>query len=432
MKYKTHKLLQVGAIVILCLAAYVSIKQVEGFQELLPASNSPTLVALFEVINMRPSWYTTQQENAFNAVTELATTKGIVAGSPDENYSKVFNDAFLASKALGDKDDVTLDKIIRAANEFLISYTGPSVPNSTTLANLISSLPSSSNAPAPQWFTTSERYQKANFIKTRMNKPYPAYTTLMNTTFTNSKAAGDKDDVTLDKLFNASYNNYIPKSTTADELRESYNMIRASPFPSPPQWTNDLAVKINLVGEKGGAKFGDGQPSESIIADLEKIRADILNASKSTDERDDVIIDKISTANLNYINNYVVPASNSATLIALFNVINPVPGPAWYTTARKDAVKQFGDLAKTKGGALDNKGYDDVINKAFTDSKAAGDKDDVTLDKVIKAGTDYLNKSSSSSSSSSSDLAIYIGAGVGGAVLLGGIGYFMFSAAPAS
>lgn len=309
------------------------------------------------------------------------------------------------------------------------------IPNSATLNALIASLPNTYDGTA--WLAIDNRFQKVNSLKNNMNKSYPAHTTLMNNTFTESKAAGDKDDITLDKLSIATSNNYIPKSTTLDELKATEHEIMA-PRPmslSPPNWMLNIIAKINSQRDTVIAKMGNTPPSTEDIAKLDKLKMDIFTASKTTDERDDVTIDKVLTAQMNYINNYTTPPTNSATLTALFNVINPDPKPAWFTTQRADALKKLGDLAREKGGGPDNKGYQDAISKAFSDSKAAGDKDDITLDKVIKAANDYLNKSTSTpstNSSTSSNLPLYIGAGVGGVVVLGTIGYFMFSAAPAT
>jgi hypothetical protein len=308
------------------------------------------------------------------------------------------------------------------------------IPNSATLDALIASLPNTYDGTA--WLAIDNRFQKINSLKNNMNKSYPAHTTLMNTTFTESKAAGDKDDITLDKLSIATSNNYIPNSTTLVELRNVEHDILAPTPGSPPTWMINIATKMRLVKDTGVSKFGNNNPPASVIADLDKLTMDIFTASKALGERDDITIDKVSTAQLNYINNYTTPPTNSATLDALFKSTRTIPPPAWYTPERDAAQKKLDELA----GLIpmtDSKReiilkYTDILNKAFTDSKAAGDKDDVTFDKLTKVGKDYLNKSTStpsSNSSTSSNLPLYIGAGVGGVVVLGTIGYFMFSAA---
>ena len=293
------------------------------------------------------------------------------------------------------------------------------IPNSATLDALISSLPDTSSGSMPAWLTIDNRFQKGTLLKSNMNKTYLEHTNLIHTKFTESKAGGDKDDITLDKLYTLTYNNYIPKSTTLDELKSVTRDILA-PMPGPPPtWMVNIISKMNLLNDTVTRKMEGKEPSAEVSAKLDKIQSDIFTASKTTQERDDATFNKVLDEQIKYINNYSL-ITNSATLQALFNVINPDPKPAWFTTERANALKKVGDLSREKGIGHDNKGYQDAINKAFTDSKAAGDKDDVTFDKVIKAGTDYLNNGGSS------NLPLYIGAGVGGVAVLGTISYLMF------
>ena len=102
-------------------------------------------------------------------------------------------------------------------------------------------------------------------------------------------------------------------------------------------------------------------------------------------------LDKLINGMKDYANAALNTVSNSATLDALFNSMNPAP--AWYTQARKDALMAAGELLRQNriGDGPDSANYQTAINKVFSDSKAAGDKDDVTLDKIIKGMKDYAN-----------------------------------------
>jgi hypothetical protein len=287
------------------------------------------------------------------------------------------------------------------------------IPNSATLTALLNS---TGTNPPPAWFT-ADRAAKIPIVSalaiqkgTSLNSD-TNFEKVVNDAFTASKTAGQMDDLTFDAIIAAEMtylNNYVPNSATLTALLNS-----TGTNPAPAWYTTERANAIKNLGDLSKLK-GVGGPDDTKYT---KVFSDTFTESKGKGEKDDVTFDKIIKAGTDYANSYTAPITNSATLQALFNVINPDPKPAWYTTERANALKKLGDLVKEKGGGPDNKGYQDALNKAFTDSKAKGDKDDITLDKVIKAGTDYLN---------SSNLPLYIGAGVGGVAILGAIGYFMF------
>ena len=295
MKYKTHKYLQVSAIVILCLAAYVSMKQVEGFQ----ATDMP-------------------------------------------NYA-------------------TLDELVNSVNGYWYS-TGPS------------------------WHT-SEMADKELRIKNNMKNSYSEHTALMNEAFDKSKTAGDRYDVTINKLYTATLN-HISKSSAPGELKlnmmflQGYadSIMKGQPpnIPYIPNWFVGLQPKAELLYKAMEAKFGPdtgGPPPpdklnlfQTINGELDKILINIFNASKSTDERDDETATKVLNAQIEFIENYRMPVAPSAAT------------PSAATTP------------------------------AVTPSAATP----------------------STTSTSLSNTNMYIGIGVGSVVLIGIIGYFMFSAAPAT
>jgi hypothetical protein len=218
----------------------------------------------------------------------------------------------------------------------------------------------------------------------------------------------------------------ITNSATVQAL---LNVINSDPKPA---WFT--TERVNALKKLGDLSILKGNDTNYQLGSLKAIN-DAFTASKAAGEKDDITFDKIIKVGIDYANNYV---PNSATPDALLKSTGTIPPPAWYTPERDAATKKLGELTTLKIGKLSPDSdlkreiilkLQDISIKAFTASKAAGDKDDVTFDKIMKAGTEYLN--SIKTPSESSNLPLYIGAGVGGVVVLGTIGYFMFST-PAS
>ena len=339
MKYRVHKLLQITTIAIIVFAAYVSFKQVEGFQT-------------------RPT----------------------------------------------------------------------QIRNSATLDALLSSLPDTSSDSMPAWLTIDDRLEKGTLLKNNMNKTYPEHTTIINNNFTNSKGAGDKDDITLDKLYTLTYNNYIPKSTTLDEFKSVSRDI-LTPMPVTPTWMINIIPKMNLLKDTVTRKMEGKGPSAEVLAKLDKIQSDIFTASKTTEERDAETLNKVLNEQITYANTLL---TNTLSFSAFIILVQANPKPVWYTAEREAASKKLEELAGVKAGPMSDSRIEfvskflDVQKKAFDDSKAKGDKDDITFDKINRASTDYLNNINTATSSESSNLPLYIGAGVGGVAVLGTFSYFMF------
>jgi hypothetical protein len=104
MKFKPHNLILITSSLIFVFAAYLSQKQVENFQPSTP--NSKTLVELFNTIKL-PAWFTSDRSNKLDSVNKSVNQQ-------DPNIQKLIKDTFDASKAAGDTDDITFDKIMNA------------------------------------------------------------------------------------------------------------------------------------------------------------------------------------------------------------------------------------------------------------------------------------------------------------------------------
>jgi len=188
------------------------------------------------------------------------------------------------------------------------------IPNSVTLDVLLSSIPNTYDATtAPSWLT-GDRFDRASIIKRKINKTYPAFTTLMNSEFTKLRIVQYTDDQKIDVLYLVS-SEYIPKATTLDEFKFSFagfgSMEQTTmDYPVIPKWLIDLKAKYILVNKAGEEKSKtEPQPTGDALiksqADMNKIIEDAFNKSKTIpDQRDDVTIDNVLTALMNYMNSY--------------------------------------------------------------------------------------------------------------------------------
>jgi hypothetical protein len=123
MKSKSHKLLQITTIAIIAFALYTSIIS-EGFQTI---PKSKTVIDLFNSIKL-PAWYTAERSKQFETVNKSVNQQ-------DPAVQKIINDTFNSSKAGGDTDDISFDKIMNAELKYESDRKQNSVESKTTDVN---------------------------------------------------------------------------------------------------------------------------------------------------------------------------------------------------------------------------------------------------------------------------------------------------------
>jgi len=117
---------------------------------------------------------------------------------------------------------------------------------------------------------------------------------------------------------------------------------------------------------------------------------------------------------------------NSKTIDSLLESINT---PEWFTPARHATYINNKTLYNSKkGNALLTLPYNTLTMNTFNSSKAAGDKDDITFDKLMAAQTKYLSSFDNNSSVIEIiyNVPLYIQLAVGAALIAGIIAYKVY------
>lgn len=120
---------------------------------------------------------------------------------------------------------------------------------------------------------------------------------------------------------------------------------------------------------------------------------------------------------------------NSSTIDSL---LQSVSTPSWFTIERHSAlIKNTALFNSKKDNTTIIAPYNKLLSDTFNASKGAGDKDDITFDKLMAAESRYLNSFSSSNTPAAIDTSTNIGniinyIAIGtGILIIGGIAYYM-------
>ena len=118
---------------------------------------------------------------------------------------------------------------------------------------------------------------------------------------------------------------------------------------------------------------------------------------------------------------------NSATIDALLESVNT---PDWFTPVRHTTLINSKVLYNSKKiDPVVKISYDTLLSNIFSESKAAGEKDDVTFDKLMVAKTKYLNSfdvSLSSTNTTIYNVPLYIQLLVGASLIMGIIAFYRY------
>lgn len=118
---------------------------------------------------------------------------------------------------------------------------------------------------------------------------------------------------------------------------------------------------------------------------------------------------------------------NSSTIDALLQSVNT---PEWFSPMRHTTLINNKALYNSKKiDPVLTISYGTLLSNTFNESKAAGDKDDVTFDKLMVAQTKYLNSFDASLSSANTtiyNVPLYIQLLVGAALVMGIIAFYRY------
>ena len=245
MKYNTHKLLQITTIAIIVFAAYLSFKQVEGFQgqstmrQIVATDGTPgqNLVATVgNAISYRcvpspttlcatiPQWITPERKTAYITLYELSTTKASINNGYTNDGLIIINNTYTMSKALNDDDGITYDKIINTSISYLNNFV-PGRPNYYMLMSYVDA------NPKPSWLTpamiSSYNAAQASLTAKNISRDDANLRSSLEAIFTESMNAKETNDVTFNKIvagttsYISSLNNPTKKSTTETQTAKT-------------------------------------------------------------------------------------------------------------------------------------------------------------------------------------------------------------------
>lgn len=223
------KLLLIGLLVLIIFWSFS--ENIDGFQVNMNP-NDPFILAmnLLETVDRTPpEWVTEAQIAKSNSVKprfhNYMQTVMVPNGDPTVNMqiiiqmlTPILGPVYSASKAAGDSDSDTYDKIMTALETFLANQ--PRTPDN--INTFFRNLPEIGNTyykvllmsvlstPPPSWATPKQiadiNKQITNFMGisvTSPNKSKTIFNNALSKAYTESKAAGDTDSVTVDKLIAA-------------------------------------------------------------------------------------------------------------------------------------------------------------------------------------------------------------------------------------
>ena len=340
---------------------------VDGFQ-VNTDPNDPLMLAmnLIEIVDRTPpEWLTEAQITKSNSIKPRFQNymQSILNPNDDSNIgmqkiiqilTPILAPVYTASKAAGDSESDTYDKLMNSFETFLANpspsptnvSSDPLPPPITVNTSLPSSMDTvmglfmSVNSPSPPAWATPAQITKAGTITDNViNKNLPkGFYSIPNLgeTYAASKAAGDTDSVTYDKI-------------TAE--METYLAYFNTPASAP-------SIQIGPVGSFGGPTGQTGIASR--------------------------IPERINT----FFRNLPNDTNTNEHKLLLMSVVS-TPPPSWATAKQiADTNKQITNFMGTSVASGGNKArtiFNNALSKAYTESKAAGDTDSVTLDKLIAA-----------------------------------------------